>query len=156
MQTQLVYQRPRPECSFVANTLRPCFQNYVMVVTTAHERLDPVSTYIATDEDFIANVSLAAPINEDDLAFAFFAKHRALSMLSSKQKRGIVEECCIKPCSRHELSTYCAWVSWNQIIAYAKCLHIWFLQYQVSTLTSVRVQTLKMPSSPQPLLYTCK
>lgn len=54
------------------------------------------------------DILTANPIETDELGFEFFSKHEALSMLNYKQKRGIVEECCIKPCSRSELATYCA------------------------------------------------
>lgn len=75
---------------------------------------------------------------DEELSFEFFTKHQALSMLNNKQKRGIVEECCVKPCSRSELSTYCAWVSLKNLSRKAVlCFHSSF-QYRQFSLASAR------------------
>lgn len=53
-------------------------------------------------------LTVSPVVQEGQASYEFFSKYQALSMLSNKQKRGIVEECCVKPCSQAELSTYCA------------------------------------------------
>ncbi|XP_074038102.1 bombyxin B-8-like [Leptinotarsa decemlineata] len=43
----------------------------------------------------------------EELKFPFISRDLAESMVPVKSRRGIIEECCDRPCSINELQTYC-------------------------------------------------
>lgn len=61
--------------------------------------------------------SLSSPSSfvEEYLRKLFIPKQRAVAVLKPHQKRGIVHECCLKPCCLRELYDYCRqeYITWS-------------------------------------------
>lgn len=57
-------------------------------------------TFAVTEDD-------AAELEESGEEYPFISKRSALSVFTDVNKRGIVEECCLKSCSLAELQSYC-------------------------------------------------